>query len=221
MSNDHPKRLLVESPDDIGAITGLMRYHVNWEPQPKKYVVHVEARNSGDEILQKDFLSTIVKSSGLKVLGLMLDADTKFDARWASIKGFAKPRFPNVPDAMPAAGLVLQDADGLRFGAWVMPDNKSHGMLEDFCSMLVPNACKLHWDYADATCKQARVKGAPWRDAHAIKARVHTWLAWQDPPGERLGAAITKKILDPHSPKALAFVEWIKNLYQLPPVGTP
>ncbi|MBD2171263.1 DUF3226 domain-containing protein [Anabaena sp. FACHB-709] len=46
------------------------------------------------------------------------------------------------------------------------------------------------------------------------KAKIHTWLTWQEEPGRQLHQAITYKILNPQHPKAQTFVKWFKTLYE-------
>ncbi len=53
------------------------------------------------------------------------------------------------------------------------------------------------------------------RDAHQHKADIHTWLAWQNPPGRQLHQAVMERILDPKHPKAQIFVNWFRDLYDL------
>jgi hypothetical protein len=96
-----------------------------------------------------------------------------------------------------------------------MPDCGSAGMLETFLALLVPATDSAVWDHAVASFETAHSLGAPCLDAHHDKARIHTWLAWQDPPGASFGLALTKKTLDPNAPGAAAFVSWFKQLYRL------
>jgi hypothetical protein len=44
---------------------------------------------------------------------------------------------------------------------------------------------------------------------------MHTWLAWQEPPGARLHEAVRNHALDPRAPLARSFVDWMKRLYDL------
>jgi AAA ATPase domain len=64
----------------------------------------------------------------------------------------------------------------------------------------------------DATA-QARALGAPFRDAHREKAELHAWLAWQDPPGQQLHAAVRAHALPPAPPVTAAFVAWFRRLF--------
>jgi hypothetical protein len=45
------------------------------------------------------------------------------------------------------------------------------------------------------------------------KARIHTWLSWQENPGLPFGTAITAAYLSHDSPEALKFVAWFKKLF--------
>jgi len=126
-----------------------------------------------------------------------------------------KPIVLDIPDEMPEEGLVLE-LDGVRFGAWIMPDNKKSGMIETFAYQLINEDDKEIWTYAQEAALVAKNdKGASWKDRHKDKACIHSFLAWQDPPGMSLGVAITKKTLDPKSPNAKKFVDWFKRLYEL------
>jgi hypothetical protein len=177
--------------------------------------VFINIGNSADEILKQAALSARIKSAEVNILGITVDANDKFDARWSRIRSFCNGFFNAVPQQCPTEGLILQNEDGKRFGAWIMPNNQSNGMVEDFCKLLVPTVAEPIWTFARASVTEARNRGARYRDAHQEKANIHTWLAWQDPPGERMGAAITKKILDPSAPSAKVFVRWFRELYRV------
>jgi hypothetical protein len=47
------------------------------------------------------------------------------------------------------------------------------------------------------------------------KARLHTWLAWQEEPGKPIGQAITKRFLDPEATEAQAFLDWLRRLFEM------
>ena len=87
--------------------------------------------------------------------------------------------------------------------------------MEVFLRYLVPEDSEAVWCHAVESVKIGRSLGAPCREVHIPKAELFTWLAWQDPPGYSPGIALTKRILDPHSPHAAAFVKWFRDLYSL------
>jgi hypothetical protein len=122
--------------------------------------------------------------------------------------------FPELPEEMPDTGLVV-DHEGMRFGAWIMPDNKSDGDLETFLRYLVPNGGEATWKYAEDSVARARAMGAKCRAVHVAKANLYTWLAWQDEPGQSPGRSLTQKVLDPQGERAATFVRWFSDLYEL------
>jgi hypothetical protein len=97
-----------------------------------------------------------------------------------------------------------------------MPDNASAGMLETFLKWMVPEPLQDLWDHAETSAKAAKPLGATYKATHFDKACIHTYLAWHDPPGERFGISITKKVLDPAAPSATGFAAWFQNLFELP-----
>ena len=60
---------------------------------------------------------------------------------------------------------------------------------------------------------------APFIAARRQKAQVHTFLAWQEPPGLRFGIAIGSGALDPHAVGAGPFVDWFRRVYELDPLA--
>ena len=96
-----------------------------------------------------------------------------------------------------------------------MPDCRGGGMIETLLGDMVPTAgsdAEL-WNYAATACRTARRKQAPFKKAHGDKARLHTWLAWQDEPGKRLDEAILHGKLDVRSDAARGFVTWFERLF--------
>ena len=145
----------------------------------------------------------------------MFDANGNPKGRYERLRRSCLGLFPDMPEELPKTGLVLENGDQKRFGVWIMPDNIATGELETFLRYLVPDLSEPIWKYAAECVTTARDLGAECRETHIPKARLYTWLAWQDPPGYSPGIALTKKILDPHSPHASIFVAWFRDLYQL------
>jgi len=57
--------------------------------------------------------------------------------------------------------------------------------------------------------------GAACHESHVPKAELYTWMAWQEPPGQSPGLALTQRILDPQAKYAGPFVRWFRELYRL------
>ncbi|MFN3648665.1 MAG: DUF3226 domain-containing protein [Armatimonadota bacterium] len=47
------------------------------------------------------------------------------------------------------------------------------------------------------------------------KAELHTWLAWQEEPGQPFGTSITARVLDGDRPQAREFIGWLRRLYEI------
>ena len=208
-------RMVVEGEEDKFALVQLMGRHIKWSDNKEEAPVWVEVGGSAGEILATGYISSKLKESDVSVLGIVLDADEEITGRWKRIGSLCADIFPIMPDTIPSEGLILENGDGIRFGVWIMPDNKQSGMLETFLQHLVPDGSKPILEYARHTVVEARNKGATCRESHMDKAHVHTWLAWQDPPGQPFGRAITKNIFDPNNAYAAPFISWFRKLYDL------
>jgi len=208
----NPNHLLVEDRDTLGAVVGLMKQHIPWGNAENEWPTKIEVRHSSDEVLDRRFLKTKLKESGLRALGLIVDADGEFEGRWQNVKAICEQLGGICPEQCPEGGLIL-DLNAHKFGVWIMPDNKSGGMLENFCHTLVPAVSKGLWEFACQCAQNAKAYGASYKVVHTDKAYMHTWLAWQDPPGERMGSAITKQILRNETASAMSFVRWFRELY--------
>jgi hypothetical protein len=209
------KILIVEGIDDKHSVVGLMRSHINWPEPRSQWPVYIELGKSVSEILNPAFLRTTIKEPGIITVGIMLDADDKPDGRYQSIRNTCSAFFTDLPSALPPEGLVVKNAGGMRMGVWIMPDNTAEGCLETFLRYLVPDTEEPIWKLAVHSVKSAKDLGAQCPDKDVPKANLYTWLAWQSTPGQQPGLALTKHILNPHSPYAGPFVKWFRALYEL------
>jgi hypothetical protein len=157
-----------------------------------------------------------LKESDTEALGVVIDADMDIAARWDSLKHrLTAAGYPNVPDQPAATGTILTPPPATtlpRAGVWIMPDNQTRGILEDFLRFLVPPGSALF------TYARSSVAGIPPAEKRFTqlaepKAVIHTWLAWQEVPGKPLGAAITAKFLDANVAQVDALVAWLKRLF--------
>jgi hypothetical protein len=162
-----------------------------------------------------------LKESDISALGVIIDADTDLAARWRSIRDrLIRAGFQDVPtDPVPTGTLLNPPADTLlpRTGIWIMPNNKTPGILEDFVRFMVPAGNTLF------TRVENTVDGIPENERRFSllarpKAIIHTWLAWQEEPGKPLGTAITARFLDPDVPEVDALVNWLTQLF-FPPAA--
>lgn len=218
MSALNPYRLLVEGAEDKRVIPELVEKHgITWEPSPKQYYVEIEDCGGIDNILKDSFILTRFKRSDLQSLGIIIDADGLSDnhpTRVPDILAQCKKIIPDFEWALNANGIVATDQSGKRLGLWVMPDNTNPGMLENLLLSLPPANQMALVEHAQAATRSAKADhNAPYSAVHEHKAIIHTWLAWQNPPGRQLHQAIQENLLQPHSPIADAFVDWFRRLF--------
>ena len=97
-------------------------------------------------------------------------------------------------------------------GVWIMPDNMSPGMLEDYLRDLLPEGDAL-FERARRCLDEIPVEDRRFLAAHLSKALIHTWLAWQDDPGTPFGQAITKRYFDSDGPHVQGLLDWLTRLF--------
>jgi hypothetical protein len=160
-------------------------------------------------------IATELQESGRSALGVLLDADDNPLGRWQSIRNACLKSIPDLPQELPESGLICDAGNGVKFGAWIMPDNRMSGMLETFLAYMIPEENETLWQFAQESVKQAKTKGANFTEFQVDKANIYTWLAWQNPSGRQLHQAVMERILDSKHPNAQKFVTWFKDLYGL------
>ena len=219
----HPRVLLVEGKEDELVIPHFMENFIPWGEwdEPDKWPAQIIEFGGIEPLLDSDIIGVELKVSGLKALGVMVDADSDPASRFRRIRDRVVKTFPTIPLELPAAGLIMVNEEGLRFGVWLMPNCTSEGMLETFLSLFVDNSTSNLWSVVETHCREAKDKhSAPYKETHRDKSRIHAWLALQDPPGQQLHSAIMQNILVPNSPQAGPFVNWFCDLFEVSRVGS-
>lgn len=211
------KKLLVEGSEDKRVIPELIEANgIRWGETAREAIIHIQDFDGIENLLAPHEISTQLKESGLEILGIMVDADDIPEERWTRIREECMGVFPELPRDFPKQGLIYSGESGLKLGVWIMPDNQARGMLETFLAYLVPDhQINSVWKHVESSLEKAISIGAPCKENHLDKAKVHTWLAWQEPPGRQLHNAVMERIFVPSHPKAQAFVQWFRELYEI------
>jgi hypothetical protein len=203
------RTLLVEGPDDE---------HVLKHICGNRGILHLDAvtpLGSVDSLLESVPVRLKASEDG-DIVGVVIDADTDLAARWQSLTArLRRAGYVAVPGNPAVDGTIIEPPDGTllpRVGIWVMPDNQTTGILEDFLRFLVPSGSAL---FGHVTASVAAIPEGERRFSQLAepKALIHTWLAWQEDPGKPMGIAITARYLDPHVAQADALVSWLKRLF--------
>ena len=201
---------MVEGTDDVHVLK-----HICDSRDDIGHLDRVEAHGGVDSLLVAIPLQIKLSKEKGDVVGIVIDADDSPDARWQSLRDiFVNAGYPNVPRRPDPDGTILESPEGTflpRAGVWIMPDNKTPGILEDFLRFLVPerqSALFAHAERSVATVPERRFS-----ENDTPKALIHTWLAWQKDPGKPYGTAIASKFMDSRLPQARALAGWLRRLF--------
>ena len=202
-------RIIFEGPDDKHVVMNLLFNH-NHHGQPLCEHFEDKIKDGIDNLL--DTLKEELGATDLGCLGIVLDADTNLASQWARVTHVLDEYgCSDVPPVPNPEGTIVETNDGKTIGIWVMPDNQNSGALEDFVGALIGEEDSL-WPRAKESVNGIPEGERRFKETYLSKAQVHTWLAWQEEPGTRMGETFRKKYLDPEHPQAKAFVNWIKQL---------
>ncbi len=157
-----------------------------------------------------------LNETDIGAIGVVVDADTDLDARWQSLRNkLNEAGYENVSDVPDPSGTILEPPHKSllpKVGVWIMPDNKTNGILEDFLRFLVPCDSKLI-EYVESSVEGIPKNERRFRKVDDQKALIHTWLAWQEKPGLPFGTAIKARFLDSDVPQVDTLVAWLDRLF--------
>lgn len=200
-----PKKLLVEGKDDQHVLMALCkRFEI-----PENFEI-IDSKGIDNLLLQ---LPERFKESDVTTVGVIVDADTDLAGRWLSIRSILVANGYDVPEQLPAQGLVISHIEKPSVGVWLMPDNATNGMLEDFLRFLVPEDDSL------LPVIQTNLQNIEdqhlnrYTPAHKSKAVIHSWLAVQENPGTPMGLSITKRYLTTNHDNCSQLIHWIRNTF--------
>lgn len=214
--------LFVEGPDDRHALFHLLKRHgidvCFFDVEEIDLISGVIAIKplGGYPELRRRLPRELQISSRLLRAGIVVDANDDVSDRWDSLRTrIVESGGEELPPALSPDGWVgivrLADRSPV-VGAWLMPDNQNPGALEEFAQRLMPPDDPL-WEYAGHCI--GSLPERRFAESHLNKARVHTWLAWQEEPGKPIGQAITKGFLNPQAQTARNFVAWVRRLFSV------
>ena len=219
--------LLVEGSEDANVIRKVWAQH-----KFSSNDFQVVDKGGIDRVLST--AGVLIKSGNHKRIGIVVDADTDVLTRWQNIRkillglpgAYALDSGSLIPEAPPHDGLIATQSKPLhrdntsapfntRVGVWIMPDNRLSGAIEEFVRTLIKPSDTRLWDYAERCVAGIPENTKPRTENWQAKARIHTYLSWQEQPGIGLSEAITRGVLDGKSSNAAPFVSWLRQLYEL------
>ncbi len=209
----HPRVLLVEGADELRVLPHLLENGgVAWGARGQEVVRLNESRGL-EALLAPGTIEAELKASGVRAVGILVDADEDAQARWQRLRTRLLPLLgeARLPPELPPEGFIHPGPP--RLGVWVMPDNVTSGMLETLMLRLKKNTTPELDAHVAEACTTASQLGAPYKALHRHKAELATWLAWQDPPGLQKHDAIKHHKLA--IPEDHGLVTWFRALFEL------
>jgi hypothetical protein len=198
------KRLLVEGVDDKHVIGNLLFNH------SLDAVFDIKEKESVDTLLGT--LTDELEATDLDRIGIVVDIDDALESRWGRLShALREAGYTAIPALPEAQGTIIVEDGLVPVGIWLMPDNIAVGAIESFVSSLIEGTDHL-WPKAQSDVAAIPREHRRFKESFVAKASIHTWLAWQEEPGTRLGQVFKKKYLDPQHPNAGAFVAWLRRL---------
>jgi len=156
--------------------------------------------------------------SELERLAVTVDANDKGpQARWSAIRDrLVSSGLQDVPTVLRESGiaeltLLPRTPRSVLFALWVMPDNQSPGMLEDFVAGMIHEDDEM-LPRVDGFLDSIEPDKRRFSPPHLPKARIHSWLAVSERPGRPMGQAIKADgHLDANSPSLEPFLDWVNR----------
>ena len=217
--------LLVEGKDDQHVMWNLLEVREVPEmftverPNPDENVDEgVDSDGNGGDTALLDSIRRWLFEVEWACLAIVIDANDKGPAgRWQAVRSrLTNAGYTGIPEEHNPAGTVFElsllprSPRTVRLGVWVMPDNESTGMLEDFVIALIREDDAM-LPLVDGFLDSIPAAQRRFRPQHRPKARIHAWLAVGERPGRPMGQAIKADAqLDANHPTVQPFLDWVQ-----------
>lgn len=222
----YPKMLLVEGENDKSFFTACCRKigleNTIWVGPPNSFGDFSAGKDNAIKLLSVliELATRDESNERIESIGLVVDADSPaagglgFAKTWERISDILRGHMYVIPDGIDKSGkgFCFQHPDGLpRIGLWIMPDNLSQGILEDFVKKSVIGTEKSLLQHAEQAV--AGLNSPKFKPHHLSKAELATWLAWQAMPGQGMQGAVGGQLLDFKKGLAKQYIDWLKKVF--------
>ena len=129
MKENYNQKLLVEGNNDMHVVYKLC----------KRFEIEENFEIIDCKTISKIFpiLSVTVDQADIQTIGLIIDADFDLTVQWNNCRKELLKIGYEVPEKPDTEGTIIISNNLPKLGIWVMPNNQTKGMLEDFMQMLI------------------------------------------------------------------------------------
>jgi hypothetical protein len=221
------QKLIVEGDNDIHLITRLcllkgiesIQGYDSETAYKRQFVSIAGGKDKAKKVLRKLLENT---DDNLINIGLVIDADSKTDNpandTWASIRDILKDfGYENLTLLPNPIGNIIVQNDKPKIGIWIMPDNRNSGYLEHFYEQLLIENDELWIEANDKIESLITENRNRFSDISKQKAKVHTWLSWQQKPELAMGLSIKEYegLFDLNKEISQSFFNWFINTFDV------
>lgn len=220
------QQLIVEGLTDIHVISNLIvakSLTINGYESERRYREEFVSIGGNKEKALKQ-LRVALKRGNIDRLGIIIDADSESpDAAlntWRSVAAILRQNgYQSVPTTPNPSGTIVNQEDKPQVGVWIMPDNQQSGYLEHFFEQLIDTKDVFLSEATTITEGFVQTNRNRFSPTHLQKAKIRTWLAWQNDPELPMGLALRDYsnlgyiLLD--SPFSDSFIDWLKRTFDI------
>jgi hypothetical protein len=221
------QKLIVEGDNDIHVITRFclqkgIKNIIEYEDETEYKLQFVY--NAGGKGKAKKGLRIILEQEDkdLKNIGIVLDADFKTENAcmdtWLSLRNILLEfGYTNLPNNPQIGGTIIIQEGKPKIGIWIMPDNQNSGYLEHFYEQLLIENDELWIEANDKIESLITENRNRFSDTAKQKAKVHTWLSWQQKPELAMGLSIKEyeDLFDLNKEISQSFFNWFINTFDV------
>lgn len=218
------QKLIVEGHNDILVISHLLlskNIKIRGYEEKQRYEKElVSIGNSKRGALNA--LKVALKTEEIERIGLIIDADSNTTNpaldTWRSVRGCLQQNgYQNLPNEPNPNGTIVQEEGKSQVGVWIMPDNTHEGYLEHFFERLIETEDELLLEATQVTERLVAERRNRFSPIHLQKAKIRTWLVWQNDPESPMGLALRDYpplgFMNLETPFLEQFFNWLRQSF--------
>lgn len=221
------QNLIIEGDNDIHLITRVclvkgitaIRGYENEAQYKNQFVTNA----GGKDRVRKELRLALKKNNeSINNIGVVIDADFETENpaidTWLSIRHILSEfGYKNLPKKPNPQGTIIVQEDKAKIGVWIMPNNVDAGYLEHFFQDLILEKDEFLVEAAQITEGFVNSKRNRFSQTALQKAKVHTWLSWQEKPELPMGFALKEYdgLFNLDKEIVQHFFDWFKNTFEV------